>query len=283
MSDAATATAPSVVDERAQVGVDERAQFAVDVLAKDAIERLAAIAREFPRVGFASSLGAEDQVLTDLIFGAGLPIAIFTLDTGRLHADTVGLIDRVQAHYGKRLDVFRPVEESVQAYVTANGANAFYESVELRKSCCFIRKVEPLRRALASRDAWITGQRRAQSVTRADLPLREHDATHGIEKFNPLADWSEDDVWTYIRSRGVPYNPLHDRGYPSIGCDPCTRAIRPGEDVRAGRWWWESSDSKECGLHIASPLPGAAGESATAEPRVEPRIEPNSPEVNLER
>lgn len=258
MSDAATAVAPSPVD----------------ALADAAVGRLAAIAAEFPRVAFASSLGAEDMVLTDLILRAGLPIRIFTLDTGRLHADTVALIDRVHAHYGRAIDVFRPLEAGVADYVKQHGANAFYESVELRKACCFVRKVEPLRRALSQADAWITGQRRAQSVTRADLPLREYDAGHGIEKFNPLADWSEDDVWTFIRARGVPYNPLHDRGYPSIGCDPCTRAIRPGEDVRAGRWWWESRDSKECGLHISSALPGADDAAAS---------EPNSPEVNLER
>ena len=138
-------------------------------------------------------------------------------------------------------------------YVKEHGLNAFYESVDLRKRCCHIRKVEPLARALTGRDAWITGLRRSQSVTRTDLPLREHDTVHGIPKFNPLADWSEAEVWACIRARAVPYNALHDRGYPSIGCEPCTRAIRPGEDVRAGRWWWESSNAKECGLHV-SPL-----------------------------
>lgn len=214
--------------------------------------RLDAIVREFPRVSLASSLGAEDMVLTDIILRERLPVRIFTLDTGRLHADTVGLIGRVKAQYGHDIEVFRPVAESVDAYVRAHGANAFYESVDLRKRCCAIRKVEPLARALAGQQAWVTGLRRAQAVTRTDLPWREHDAVHGIEKCNPLADWSEDDVWAYLRGAGVPYNPLHDRGYPSIGCDPCTRAVRPGEDVRAGRWWWESSDSKECGLHVAT-------------------------------
>ncbi len=219
---------------------------------EEVLARLDAIAREFPRVSLASSLGAEDMVLTDIILRERLPVRIFTLDTGRLHADTVGLIGRVKVHYGHDIEVFRPVEESVDAYVREHGANAFYESVDLRKRCCAIRKVEPLARALSGQQAWVTGLRRAQAVTRTDLPWREHDAVHGIEKFNPLADWSEDDVWTYLRGAAVPYNPLHDRGYPSIGCDPCTRAIRPGEDVRAGRWWWESSDSKECGLHVAT-------------------------------
>lgn len=215
------------------------------------VGRLVEISREFERVAFASSLGAEDMVLTDLILRFDLPVRIFTLDTGRLHADTLGVIDRIREHYGREIDVYRPEPAAVDEYVNTHGAHAFYESVDLRKRCCHIRKVEPLGRALASEQAWITGLRRSQSVTRAELPLREHDAVHGIAKFNPLADWSEADVWQHIRARGVPYNPLHDRGYPSIGCDPCTRAIRPGEDVRAGRWWWENRDSKECGLHVA--------------------------------
>jgi phosphoadenosine phosphosulfate reductase len=134
--------------------------------------------------------------------------------------------------------------------VRINGVNAFYESVAQRKDCCHMRKVEPLRRALTGKKSWVTGLRRAQAVTRKDLPVSEFDADYGLEKFNPLADWSEDDVWNYIRANDVPYNALHDKGYPSIGCAPCTRAIQPGEDVRAGRWWWENADSKECGLHV---------------------------------
>jgi phosphoadenosine phosphosulfate reductase len=148
--------------------------------------------------------------------------------------------------------VYRPVAAAVDAHVAAHGAYAFYESVELRKACCQIRKVEPLKRALAGRGAWITGQRRQQSTTRGELPLEEQDATFGLYKFNPLAEWSEEEVWAVIRALDIPYNPLHDQGYPSIGCEPCTRAIRPGEDLRAGRWWWESSDSKECGLHAGN-------------------------------
>ncbi|HEX4984915.1 MAG TPA: phosphoadenylyl-sulfate reductase [Burkholderiales bacterium] len=215
--------------------------------------RLKGIAAEFSSVAFASSFGAEDMVVADAILAGGLPIRIFTLDTGRLPRQTLELMDRTARHYGTEIEVFRPDPAAVAGYVAAHGANAFYESVELRKACCGIRKVEPLRRALAGRDAWVTGLRRAQSVTRTDLPPREFDAAHGLVKFNPLADWSEAGVWAYIRGRGVPYNALHDRGYPSIGCEPCTRAVKPGEDVRAGRWWWESRDDRECGLHVALP------------------------------
>ena len=208
------------------------------------------IAQEFTPAAFASSLAAEDMVLTDMILRTRLPISIFTLETGRLHQETLGMIDRIQEIYGVDIELFRPEPATVDAYVQKNGLNAFYDSVDLRKECCRIRKVEPLRRALAGRKAWVTGQRRAQSTTRATLAVQEDDETHGIQKFNPLADWSEDDVWNYLRSNKVPYNPLHDKGYPSIGCEPCTRAIQPGEDVRAGRWWWENPESKECGLHV---------------------------------
>lgn len=211
---------------------------------------LARIAHDFSPAVFASSLAAEDMVLTDLILKNQLPIAIFTLDTGRLHAETLAMIERIEQHYGVRIASYRPQPEAVDAYVAAHGANAFYESVELRKQCCHIRKVEPLGRALAGKQAWITGQRRAQSTTRAELALQEDDVAHGLQKFNPLAEWSEAQVWDYLRANEVPYNPLHDRGYPSIGCEPCTRAIQPGEDVRAGRWWWEDPASKECGLHL---------------------------------
>ncbi len=213
-------------------------------------ETLQRVAEQFAPAVFASSLAAEDMVLTDMILRDKLDIGIFTLETGRLHAETLGVLDRIRETYGYEVALYRPQPEAVEGYVSQNGLNAFYDSVELRKECCRIRKVEPLNRALQGQRAWVTGQRRAQSATRAELHVHEHDEAHGMEKFNPLADWSEEDVWHYIRSKGVPYNPLHDRGYPSIGCEPCTRAIQPGEDVRAGRWWWESADSKECGLHI---------------------------------
>jgi phosphoadenosine phosphosulfate reductase len=208
------------------------------------------IADEFSPAVFASSLAAEDMVLTDMILRAKLPITIFSLETGRLHKETLGMLDRVKETYGYDIKLFKPDTAAVDAYVQQNGLNAFYDSVDMRKECCRIRKVEPLQRALAGNKAWVTGQRRAQSTTRAELGVQEHDQGHGLAKFNPLADWSEEDVWHYLRSNQVPYNPLHDKGYPSIGCEPCTRAIQPGEDVRAGRWWWENPDSKECGLHV---------------------------------
>ncbi len=211
------------------------------------LERIAA---EFAPAVFASSLAAEDMVLTDLILRAKLPIRVFTLETGRLHQETLGMVDRIREVYGYEVALYKPDTAAVDAYVKNHGLNAFYDSVEMRKECCRMRKVEPLNRALAGNKAWITGQRRAQSTTRSELAMQEDDPAHGMQKFNPLADWSEDDVWHYLRSNNVPYNPLHDKGYPSIGCEPCTRAIQPGEDVRAGRWWWESPDSKECGLHV---------------------------------
>lgn len=211
---------------------------------------LVEIARRHPDAAVASSLAAEDMVLTHAIFGAGLPLQVFTLDTGRLHAETLAMLDRIASTYRREVQVYRPDTQAVAAHVARHGTHAFYESVELRKACCEIRKVEPLRRALVGRGAWITGQRRAQAATRGGLPEEEHDAVFGLYKYNPLAAWSEEDVWNVIHALEIPYNPLHDQGYPSIGCDPCTRAIRPGEDVRAGRWWWESSDSKECGLHV---------------------------------
>jgi phosphoadenosine phosphosulfate reductase len=208
------------------------------------------IARDFAPAVFASSLAAEDMVLTDMILKGGLPIAIFSLDTGRLHPETLAVLAKVKAAYGYDIAVYHPNPEAVQAWVARNGLNGFYESVALRRECCHARKVEPLGRALAGQRAWITGQRRAQSNTRAELAVQEDDAVHGMAKFNPLADWSEQDVWDYLRANDVPYNALHDRGYPSIGCAPCTRPVGPGEDLRAGRWWWENPESKECGLHL---------------------------------
>ena len=214
--------------------------------------RLTEIVQQHPDAALASSLAAEDMVLTHAIYEGGLPLEVFTLDTGRLHDETVSMIDVVRTRYGRALTIYRPVSADVDDYVAEHGAHAFYESVGLRKACCQIRKVEPLKRALTGRSAWITGQRRAQAATRGELPEAEQDSVFGLYKYNPLAAWSEDDVWQVIHALGIPYNPLHDQGYPSIGCEPCTRAIRPGEDVRAGRWWWESSDSKECGLHAGN-------------------------------
>jgi phosphoadenosine phosphosulfate reductase len=216
---------------------------------EDLERTLRAITVEHAPAALASSLGAEDMVLTDAILGSGLAIEIFTLDTGRLHPETLAVLERVRERYGYDIRVYRPDAAAVERYVSELGLDAIYRSVESRLRCCEIRKVEPLARALAGKGAWVTGLRRAQSVTRADLPLREFEPAHGLWKFNPLAEWSEREVWDYLRSREVPYNPLHDRGFRSIGCAPCTRPTAAGEDLRAGRWWWEEAQTKECGLH----------------------------------
>ena len=202
------------------------------------------------RVAFASSFGLEDVALIDLIAKEGVPIRIFTLDTGRLHQETYDVMARIRARYGLDLEVYFPNGERVEELVREKGPNSFYESRENRQECCFVRKIEPLKRALSTCDAWITGLRRDQNVTRQETPKIEVDRGNGnILKINPLADWSEDDIAAHIEARDVPYNELHDRGFPSIGCAPCTRAIEPGEHPRAGRWWWEKPESKECGLH----------------------------------
>lgn len=231
----------------------------LDALVAELDARLAGIAKAHARVKLASSLAAEDMVLTHAILTHGVGIGIFTLETERLHPETVGMLAVIRERYGYEVEALHPEPDAVREYVRRYGLNAFYESVELRKACCGIRKVEPLNRALASVEAWVTGQRREQSVTRAALDHVEHDAARDIAKYNPLADWTEADVWAYLDRFAVPVNPLHARGYPSIGCEPCTRAIRPGEDSRAGRWWWESRDSKECGLHVASAPGDTAG------------------------
>ena len=215
----------------------------------EALALLREIANDFSPAVFASSLGVEDMVLTDLIARERLPIGIFTLDTGRLPEETYALLDTTRRHFDLPVAVHFPQREALEAWLDEHGVNAFYDSVELRRACCRLRKVEPLGRALAGAKAWLTGQRAEQSVTRAGLPLREDDAAHGIAKFNPLTEWSEREVWAYVQLNAVPYNALHDRFYPSIGCAPCTRAISAGEDVRAGRWWWENPEVRECGLH----------------------------------
>lgn len=208
------------------------------------------IAERFAPVALASSLQAEDMVITDAIARLRLPIGVFVLDTGRLHEDTLALIPAIRSRYGLQVQIFEPQAAAVVNYVYFYGRDAFYGSTDLRHKCCDIRKVEPLARALAGQRAWITGQRRAQSTERAVLPEREFDSVHGLEKFNPLAEWSEAAVWDYIHARDVPYNRLYDQGYRSIGCAPCTRPVLPGEDLRAGRWWWEKEELKECGLHV---------------------------------
>ncbi len=202
------------------------------------------------RIVFTTSLGAEDMVVTDLIARLQLPIALATLQTGKLHAQTLALIPHIESRYGLRIEQWQPKAEQVLHFVSTHGELAMRQSVDLRKACCALRKLEPLSRALQGRTAWVTGLRREQSEARADVPFSSVDE-HGRFKFNPLADWSQHDVWHYIAEHRVPYNELHDEFYPSIGCAPCTRAIALGEDVRAGRWWWENEDAKECGLHVS--------------------------------
>lgn len=215
-----------------------------------AVALLREIATDFAPAALANSFSVEDMVLMDMICRHELSIGIFSLDTGRLPEQTYALMDEAQRRYQRMIEVYFPDPDDVEQYVREEGSNAFYRSVALRKACCAIRKVGPLRRALAGRSAWLTGLRREQAPTRERQPLREWDEGNGLEKFNPLVDWSHDDVWGYVRVFEVPYNALHDHGYPSIGCAPCTRAITVGEDIRAGRWWWENPESKECGLHV---------------------------------
>lgn len=232
---------PDLADAGLRRAIDEKSASAIAVLGE--------VARNFTPAVLANSLGAEDMVLTDLIMREALPIEIFSLDTGRLPLETYALMDEVRKHYGLNLKLYYPNHESVEIFTRNHGINGFYDSVALRKACCHARKVEPLQRALAGKRAWVTGLRAQQAATRGDLAVRDFDADNGLEKFSPLADWSEKEVWAYIRLHDVPYNKLHDQFYPSIGCAPCTRPVALGEDVRAGRWWWEDPASKECGLH----------------------------------
>ncbi len=209
-----------------------------------------AMATFHPHLACACSFGVEDVALLDVLSRLDAQPRIFFLDTGRLHPETYDLMAAVKDRYGLAIDIFFPQHEAVEAFVNQRGPNAFYESLQLRKDCCAIRKVEPLRRALVGAKAWLTGLRREQAATRSDLGPFELDHAHGgILKINPLIAWSLEETWAYVRAHDVPTNPLHDQGYPSIGCAPCTRAIGPGEDLRAGRWWWEAPEHKECGLH----------------------------------
>lgn len=203
----------------------------------------------------ASSLGAEDQVLTHMLLSINPKARIFVLDTGRLHQETYDVMALTMAKYGMRYEVHFPDRDDVEELLSKKGPNSFYDSVENRKECCHIRKVAPLKRALQGVHAWVTGQRRDQSMTRTALEEIEWDAAHHCIKLNPLADWTTEDVWSYIQAHDIPVNYLHKKGFPSIGCAPCTRAVKPGEDQRAGRWWWENPDSKECGLHVKGVTP----------------------------
>jgi phosphoadenosine phosphosulfate reductase len=236
--------------DRKTEGFESRVAHAVAVLQSAASEHIG-------RIVLSTSLGAEDMVLTDLIARHGLPIALGTLETGMLHAETSALVPRIKERYGIDVEVYKPVTESTIHFVKTNGEKAMYESIDLRKACCGIRKLEPLSRMLAGRSAWVTGLRREQSNNRGEVPFSEAD-DKGRTKFNPLADWSWNDVWHYIASNEVPYNPLHDQFMPSIGCAPCTRAIAVGEDFRAGRWWWEDEKAKECGLHVHEEQPAVS-------------------------
>ena len=221
---------------------DSRVANALAVLRQAAAEHAGHVVQS-------TSLGAEDMVITDLIARHQVPIVLGTLETGMLHAQTSALIPRIEERYGLKVEVYRPVTEAVMHFVKTNGERAMYESIDLRKACCGMRKMEPLARMLAERSAWVTGLRREQSNTRGDVPFSEAD-DKGRTKFSPLADWTWNDVWQYISAHDVPYNPLHDEFMPSIGCAPCTRAIAVGEDFRSGRWWWEDENAKECGLHV---------------------------------
>lgn len=200
-------------------------------------------------VTFASSLGAEDQVLTHFMAGIDSEASIFMLDTGRMFPETYEVLAKTNQRYDIRIKVYFPDADRVEEMVNDKGINLFYKSIENRKLCCHIRKTEPLKRALRGHDAWITGLRNSQAVTRHEMKTIEWDDQNNLLKVNPLIHWSNEDVWDFIRQNNIPYNKLHDKGFPSIGCQPCTRAIMPGEDIRAGRWWWENPETKECGLH----------------------------------
>ena len=219
------------------------------ILSLNTIDLIKYILENHKNVALSSSLGGEDQVLTDMIFKIDKNSKVFTLDTGRLHSKTYKVMDETNLKYGVKLEVFFPKFEDVEKLYLTQGVNGHFESIDNRKNCCNIRKIEPLKRALKGVDIWITGLRASQSVTRTNLPIIEWDENFKVIKLNPLINWSEDDVWEYIKANKVPYNKLHDQGYPSIGCEPCTRAIKAGEDIRAGRWWWEDPEHKECGLH----------------------------------
>jgi len=222
-------------------GHEQRVQHALALLRTAADEHQGHVVQ-------ATSLGVEGMVLTDLIARHRLPIVVATLDTGALHAQTLALIPRIEARYGLKVERYAPREAAVVTFVRQHGVHAMRQSSELRKACCAVRKLEPMRRLLDGHRAWITGLRREHSEHRADVPFRELDAD-GRAKFFPLADWTLHDVWHYIEVHDVPYNELHDQGFPSIGCQPCTRAVAEGEDFRAGRWWWEQGTARECGLH----------------------------------
>ncbi|MGC4103277.1 phosphoadenylyl-sulfate reductase [Ferruginibacter sp.] len=217
----------------------------------NAVEAIRFLTQQYPgQVTFSSSFSYEDQVISHDILNNQLPVKIFTLDTGRLFAETYSVWNSTNEKYNTKIKAYYPQADALQDFIENNGPNSFYESVDNRKQCCFIRKVEPLKRALAGNAVWITGLRAEHSANRHDLPIIEWDEANQIIKFHPLLHWTTEEVKAYINANYIPYNPLHDKGFVSIGCAPCTRAIKPGEDFRAGRWWWEDADKKECGLHV---------------------------------
>jgi phosphoadenosine phosphosulfate reductase len=217
--------------------------------AQDSISQLQSAVAEFKNVCYANSLGSESVVLTDLIWNAVPQIEIFSIDTGRLYPETYELIERLQKRYGRALRIYYPNAAELETWVGEHGINGFRDSLEQRRGCCGTRKVEPFRRAIAGRNAWVTGIRRGQSASRAQAAPVEWDREYGLHKVSPLLEWSENEIWEYIRKKRLPYNTLHDSGFPSIGCAPCTRAVQAGEHERSGRWWWERNESRECGLH----------------------------------
>ena len=227
--------------------------FSIELKRKvdQSVEILKQALADYGSVTFANSLGAEDVVITDLIAKHAPGITPFSIDTGRLPNETLELLARIEQRYQQKIAVYYPDFAELERFVGKEGINAFYDSQTLRKACCSLRKVVPLKRALVGYGAWVTGLRREQSITRNELSTSTWDSDNGLQKINPLADWSVDDLWSYIHTYQLPYNALHDHGYPSIGCAPCTRAISTGEDIRAGRWWWEQPETKECGLHNA--------------------------------
>jgi len=233
-----------------KININDALIKTIDEKSKNVISLIQKNIEKYNSVAFANSLGAEDMVLLDLIQKHKLNVEIFSIDTGRLPSETYDLIQKVEDKYQFKIKLYFPNQEKVEYYVNTNGINAFYNSLDLRKSCCAIRKVEPLNRALKNKKAWITGMRQEQSQTRLALKEEEFDEAHQSQKLNPLSSWSEVEIWAYIKMHDVPYNALHDQFYPSIGCAPCTRAISAGEDIRAGRWWWEDPQNKECGLHV---------------------------------
>ena len=225
-------------------------QLQTDLTGKSILEKLEFLVEKYVgKIVFTTSFGYEDQVITDMIFRNGLPVEVVTLDTGRMFEETYKVFRSTLERYGKPIKAFFPPADKVEKLLNEKGPFSFYESVENRKECCHIRKVIPLKRALKGHKIWITGLRAAQSANRSGLEEFEWDAGNKIIKYNPLLEWSLDDVKQYVKENNVPYNVLHDRGFVSIGCEPCTRAIKPGEDFRAGRWWWEHNSGKECGLH----------------------------------